>query len=166
MSQPGYWKMKTGEEIRIQDMDEPHLKNSMRLLRNRILNPAYGRAYVVFTEGQLAELGNEAQRRGLIPAGDIPMHALMAVIATWQAAWDARPPRAPFVANPAITNLGIVPSYRPPAPQPFRRVSNISPPALVSKNIDVEIEISRVTGYRVTAVPYGDTLERRLDTDL
>lgn len=188
---PGMWKTKSGEELRIQDMEDSHIKNSMRLLRTRILSRMYGPAYIKFCEDKLIELGNDAQRRGLIPAGNIPMHELIDIITGWQTAWDNRPPRPPVPGfTPIPPPIALIPVPRTPTPAPiatsststdrysrlranddqvrsFRRVSNVSPPPLVSKHIDVEFEISRVTGFRVgAATAYSDTFERRLDMDL
>lgn len=166
-NRPGYWKMKTGEEIRIQDMDEPHLKNSMRFLRKIIVDPSTSPGYRLFCEENLVELGNDAQRRGLVPAGDIPMHVLMETVTRWQTEWDARPPRPGYTPTTIRQGTAVNISRPMPSMSPFRRVTNVTLPALVSKNINVEIEIGRVTGYRVaTAIPYTETLERRLDMDL
>jgi len=91
MSRPGYWKTKEGSEMAITSMTDSHLKHSLRYLRNALREPGnQSQKYAVYCETKLIELGNEAQRRGLIPAGEITTDQLKEYISVWQAEWDNR----------------------------------------------------------------------------
>lgn len=120
MSRPGYWKTKDGTEMKVTDMTVSHLKNSLRVMRTSLLQArewepsAYKVNKINYCETKLEELGTEAQRRNIIPNGDLTIDQLCDIIAPWQAERDGTRPAAPFVAQ--------VPAASIPAPPPDLQV--------------------------------------------
>jgi hypothetical protein len=93
MNRPGYWVIKGGQEIPIINLEDSHLKNILRFLRNqRIMLISRGRSqnWIADCKNKIIELGEEAHRRNLIPAGDITLERLLEYIAEWQVEFDNR----------------------------------------------------------------------------
>lgn len=179
MSRPGYWKNKFGNEMAYSDMDDAFVKHVLRYLRSRLLTLLSeninncNRSYINYCETKLEELGNEAQRRHLIPSGDVTMEHLLVHIAVWQSEWDNRSTsnNHQLITRPFVSVIN----------RPFQSNPLLNTPGndvlikvvktdmvFISNKIEVECEIARVTGYEIRGVSIASDpeMDRRLDTEL
>ena len=165
MSRPGYWKTSTGE-IPYANMGESHVRHALRYCRTKIKDSPSNARY---WENKVVELGNEAQRRAIIPNSDISLEALYVIIDDWQTQWDASKPRQ------TNTRTGVSPSRPYPsftnAENAISTVAAGAPVKLkgyISRHVSVEHEIARITGMpvRETVMTEDSHTERRLDLDL
>ena len=101
MSRPGYWKTKEGIEVAYADMETSHVCHVLRFLRNRYISSPTS-LYKNYFEQKLVELGAEAQRRNIIPSGDVQFDQLLSIVEGWQRDWDSRHGSQPvtFVKDP------------------------------------------------------------------
>ena len=179
MSRPGYWKTGAGIEIAYGDMQPSHVKNALRYLRKRY-NELEGVAdsvnYRNYCEQKLIELGNEAQRRQLVPPGDLPFARLLGCIAVWQADWDITHPTVTTLATyvqpfdlpaPEIPTLHGVPLTLQQARQQNEIYIKKNAGRLISHNYNILGEIAEVTQLNIHNSREIDILsERQLDDDL
>jgi hypothetical protein len=166
MSRPGYWKTKDAGEIPYSRMENSHVKHALRYLRKTILATDTKPNYRVYCEGKLIELGEEAQRRGIITSEDITTDALMAQIEVWQTEWDSRRTVMPVIQS----------SIHTPSNIDLSNIFNTIPTPIsiykprISVIIDVDKELSRVTGLRIynpnKEYDEGMFINRRLDMEL
>lgn len=159
MSAPGMWKTVDGREMRITEMDDNHLRNSMYYMyrkivefeeraRNlgRVINredqPRYREQIPPYYTSKLTELSQVAITRNMIPAATYTLATLMAVIQPLNDEVMAR--RARYAANnPAAAVPRTQPGRAPipglirPAVQVTQAIRADSPPAVLSLYIDV-----------------------------
>ena len=87
----GMWKTKSGEVIRIADMDADHLRNSLCLYYRKIQdlgspptngNPDVNKSTREYYESRFVELGEEGQKRQWFPP-NMPYEDFLATVAEW-----------------------------------------------------------------------------------
>jgi hypothetical protein len=148
MSRPGYWTTKDGREVPYAELEDYHLKNILRMLRNRYLGTEEPRQKQLF-ERSLIEMGEEAQRRNLVVQGDsVPFEVLLATIKIWQDNYDARKPSS--IGGTNSPYLGLVAGQ-------VRRASV----TLTYK--DIAKELSRITDIQLAEQDMQHLEERRLE---
>lgn len=84
----GHWRA-GGRDIPFAEMDNPYVKNALRWVRNRLRDPI-SNTYRAELEEKLVELGEEAQRRRLVPENDMTIEQLLGYVAVWQNQYDER----------------------------------------------------------------------------
>ena len=182
MSRPGFW-MHEGREIRIQDMADSHFRNSLRYMcRKRLENleltsdgPAVARSKRErrnYYEMKIVELGNEAQRRNIIPQGTLTITQLSDIATGWPTARDARPSIFPAIdvlagARPARESPPVqVADVMAAFESTFNRVPATPVPQL-SSTLNAISEVEAVIGIKVFGMTDdSEQASRRIQMEL
>ena len=113
MSRPGYWS-KDGQEVPISSLESDHLKHICRYLLKKTIEFASTPSRLRYYEDKMIEIGTEAQRRDILPQGDILLDRLKQIITIWQTEWDnnGRPRAAviPVAATPQSSDSSVMES--------------------------------------------------------
>lgn len=178
MSQPGHWKTAGGTEVLIKDMTDSHLKNSMRLMVKR-----YDDNVVLPTDGpvmtkqktssrkyywdKLCDLAEEAQRRGIVAAGDITDEQVADLVRTWKASRDAGATPLPQTVYPA-PSVNYFPNSVSSVISPFAvAVAAKAPPQRIGLYLDVILEVEQVIAMPIFGLGREDNIpDRRIEMDL
>lgn len=177
MSQPGHWKTAGGTEVLIKDMTDSHLKNSMRLMVKR-----YDDNVVLPTDSpvmtkqktssrkyywdKLCDLAEEAQRRGIIAAGDITDEQVADLVRTWKASRDPGSTPLPHTTPQEITSCFH--KIGSPSISPFAvAMAAKAPPQRIGLYLDVILEVEQVIAMPIFGLEREDSLpDRRIELDL
>ena len=154
-------------------MTDSHFRNSLRYVcikRTENLatstdntSVAEGKANMrQYYERKIIELGNEAQRRHIIPNGDITVAQLITIASGWP---TARDPATRLSPTPAIfQRIGQQQTARVNAPAD--RIASVVTQAVLAAKHSPITEVEEVIAMRVFGMEESDQTVRRIQMDL